>query len=90
MKKCLFIFIFLTGCTSLQDGASVRLLSESDSTDNCELLGVVTSNFFSATSPAHALNDVRNKAARLGGNAFQLILFSEIQIQATGNALLCP
>jgi len=57
-------------------GANIKLLSENQKS-SCQSVGVVTGSSNAGATPGHnaenAMNEVRNEAAELGGNALEII-----------------
>ena len=81
MKKLIILVLASslgTSCsTSLTTaGSKIKLLSENQKS-TCQSVGVVTGSSNAGASPGHnaenAMNEVRNKAAELGGNALEVI-----------------
>jgi uncharacterized protein YbjQ (UPF0145 family) len=71
-------FLLLTGCATVgtEAGYAVRPITNEQKI-NAKYLGIVTGSFSFGWSTAEdadgALNEVRNKAAELGGNAIYIV-----------------
>lgn len=103
MKRFTFCFALVlcgtVGCVSsvTSTGSKIRLVSESQK-ESCQYLGIVTAHAGFGWSSAHntegVLNELRNKVAKLGGNAMFLHdtdtagMFSQ-QVAGSGEALVC-
>ena len=99
MKKVILllsIFALTTGCLIklTDEGSRVRLISESQKT-NCQSVGVVTGSTSLGANTGHeaesAMNEARNKAAKLGGNALYIIdkNSNEVSTSVIGEAFNC-
>ncbi|GAC17624.1 DUF4156 domain-containing protein [Paraglaciecola arctica] len=93
----ILVTMFLVfGCTTTLTvkGQSVRIV-ESNQQSNCKFLGTASAFDTLGATAGHesenALNELRNKAAILGGNAIKILnLDSTIQgATATGEVLIC-
>jgi hypothetical protein len=88
LAMVLFVCIS-TGCISLEEGSSVRVVNEAYNIEHCVYIDFVeTSSSFSVT-PGDAYNQARNQTARLGGNVFQILTFISPTLSLAGNAYLC-
>jgi uncharacterized protein YbjQ (UPF0145 family) len=98
MKTVLTIILIISiqGCAArlTSEGMRVRLV-ESQVAHNCVFVGTVTGSNSMGNTTAQdadgALNELRNKAARLGANAVRVISISSSAIVTTtvGEALIC-
>ena len=110
MKKLLIpsiLGLLLIGCAATElkpDAQRVRLLTSPPSSE-CKHLGDVTGgqgNFFTgyytsnANLQAGAINDLKNQAAAMGGNALYILSNStglnsgtQVSVTATGNVFAC-
>lgn len=104
--------MLLSSCasTSLSPQAQAVMISSQPAAKNCRYMGMVTGNqgnFFTGqfTSNANmqqgAFNDLRNKAAQMGGNYVMLIMKqasmtegrdsgAQTNVASTGNVYYCP
>ena len=77
-----------------QHGATVTVVDDRE-TNNCKFLAIVTGSNSLGYSTAHdaegALNEVRNKAAYIGGNAIKMIDIDATPVSTTAiaEALWC-
>lgn len=86
----------LVGCSIniTKEGNKVRLVSEQER-NNCSFVGVVTGSMAMGASTGHdaesAINEARNRVARLGGNGLRLLNTDSdaIATTVTGEALRC-
>jgi hypothetical protein len=115
-KLSLFAFVLLAGCaaTALQPGAEKVRVTNTEPTSECEFLGDITGSQGDAfTGPftsnenleTGARNDLKNKAAALGGNLVVLITeragqtgsvsegsgsVQQTNVTLSGNVYRCP
>lgn len=93
---CIIVSIICVGCSTklTTSGSQVKLISETNKTQ-CNSIAVVTGSSSVGASTGHnaenAMNEARNKAANIGGNALQVIDVSTTESSSTviGEAFNC-
>lgn len=99
MKKIIcvawLLFVISCGISLTREGAEVRVVTEGQKEKYCQFISIVTGSMSMGASTSHdaesAMNEVRNKVARAGGNAMRIIK-SDSDIFATtvvAEALKC-
>lgn len=98
MKKILCLILFLAGCATelTPEGRMVRQI-DPDWATKCKFLGVIEEKEESGWSIADnrlgAMNKIRNRVAKVGGNAFAPTIISRIGGNGTiiqADAYKCP
>ena len=112
-RFCLFSFVVLAGCsvTPLQTGAEGVRVTNTEPASECKFLGDITGNEGNAFTGSFtsnenletgARNDLKNKAAALGGNVVVLITQragqtgsgdtggAQTNVTLSGNVYRCP
>lgn len=94
--KIILFCLMIMGCSIhlTKEGGMVRLVSEQER-NTCEFIGVVTGSMSMGASSGHdaesAMNEIRNRVAKLGGNGLRVINTDSdvLATTVTGEALKC-